>query len=103
MFADSLLTVRGERSQFFGPTAMATNRVGEQYGAASVYLKLPNEESDFFFKGYLDIEELKAGYAAASQEARDMVEGYAAGYNRYLGITPENIRQHAMARPGCAR
>lgn len=84
MFADSLLTVRGERSQFFGPNAGATRRVNGEYGAASDFMDLRNEDSDFFFKAYLDVEQLRAGYAAASQEARDMLAGYAAGYNRYL-------------------
>jgi acyl-homoserine-lactone acylase len=84
MFADTLLTARGERSQFFGPDAPATATVNGEYGATSDYMNLKNEDSDFFFKGYLDIEQLKAGYAAGSQEARDMLAGYAAGYNRYL-------------------
>jgi acyl-homoserine-lactone acylase len=84
MFADSLLTVRGERSRFFGPDAHATRRVGDEYGAASDFIDLKNEDSDFFFKGYLDQEQLRAGYAAASQDARDFLDGYAAGYNRFL-------------------
>jgi acyl-homoserine-lactone acylase len=84
MFADSLLTVRGERSEFFGPEAHATKRVGGEYGAASDFMDLKNEDSDFFFKGYLDPGQLKAGFAASSQEARDYLAGYVAGYNRYL-------------------
>jgi acyl-homoserine-lactone acylase len=103
MFADSLLTARGERSLFFGGEARATRRVGDEYGAASFYMDLKNEDSDFFFKGYLDIDELKAGYAAASQESRDMLEGYAAGYNRYLrdnaGRYPAACNQAAWVRP----
>lgn len=84
MFADSLLTVRGERSQFFGPQAHATQRAGDEYGAASGFMDLPNEDSDFFFKAYLDLAQLRAGYAAGSQAPRDLLEGYVAGYNRYL-------------------
>jgi acyl-homoserine-lactone acylase len=84
MFADSLLTVRGERSQFFGPSARATRSADGQYGAASDFMDLDNEDSDFFFKGYLDPAALKAGYAAGSQEVRDLLAGYAAGFNRYL-------------------
>lgn len=103
MFADSLLTVRGERSQFFGPDAHATKRVGDEYGAASDFIDLRNEDSDFFFKGYLDIEQLKAGYAIASQEARDFLAGYVAGYNRYLrdkaGNYPVACRNAEWVRP----
>lgn len=84
MFADSLLTVRGERSQYFGGEARATARKGDEYGAASGFMDLKNEDSDFFFKGYLDIEQLRAGYAAGAKEPRDLLEGYVAGYNRYL-------------------
>lgn len=84
MFADSLLTARGERSQFFGPDAFPTRRGGDGYGAASGFMTLKNDDSDFFFKGYLDIEQLKAGYAAGSKDQRDLLEGYVAGYNRYV-------------------
>ncbi|MCS0583364.1 penicillin acylase family protein [Massilia pinisoli] len=84
MFADSLLTVRGERSQYFGGEAHATARKGDEYGAASGFMDLKNEDSDFFFKGYLDVDQLRAGYAAGAKEPRDLLEGYVAGYNRYL-------------------
>ncbi|MGZ3185144.1 MAG: penicillin acylase family protein [Telluria sp.] len=84
MFADTLLTVRGERSRWFGPTAHATRSANGEYGAVLDYLDLPNDQSDFFFKGYLDLDALRQGYAAASQDARDLLDGYAAGYNRYL-------------------
>jgi len=84
MFADTLLTVRGERSQYFGGDAHATARKGDEYGAASGFMDLRNEDSDFFFKGYLDVDQLRAGYAAGAKEPRDLLEGYVAGYNRYL-------------------
>lgn len=84
MFADTILTVRGERSRFFGADKAVTPAANGEYGANSDFMKLKNEDSDFFFKGYLDPERLKAGYAAGSEEARDLLAGYAAGYNRYL-------------------
>ncbi|CAN7484514.1 penicillin acylase family protein [Pseudoduganella sp. LjRoot289] len=84
MLADTLLTVRGERSRYFGPDAKATKPKNGEYGAALEYVNLRNEDSDFFFKGYLDIEQLRAGYAASTQEVRDVLAGYVAGYNRYL-------------------
>lgn len=104
MAADSFLTVRGERSFYFGPTRQATPSVNGEYGAASVlYLSLNNENSDLFFKGYLDIERLKAGYAAASQETRDLLAGYAEGYNRYLadsgGRYPAACAKAAWVKP----
>lgn len=103
MFADRLLTVRGERSRFFGGDHPATAAKNGEYGAASDFMNLKNEDSDFFFKGYLDPEKLRAGYAAGSREARDMLAGYAAGYNRYLkdfaGRLPAACKNAPWVRP----
>ncbi|SFC73911.1 penicillin acylase family protein [Massilia yuzhufengensis] len=84
MFADSVLTVRGERSLFFGAEARPRQRTGDEYGGGSGFMDLNNEESDFFFKGYLDIEQLRASYAAGAPEPRLLLEGFTEGYNRYL-------------------
>lgn len=103
MFADSLLTVRGERSRFFGGDQPATAPKNGEYGAASDFMNLKNEDSDFFFKGYLDIEQLRAGYASGSRDARDLLAGYAAGYNRYLrdyaGRLPAACKNAPWVRP----
>lgn len=96
MLADSFLTVRGERSRYFGPDAHATRPRNGEYGAALDYIDLRNEDSDFFFKGYLDVEQLRAGYAAGSAEIRQLLRGYAAGYNRYL-------REHGTGLPDACR
>ncbi|MES2316160.1 MAG: penicillin acylase family protein [Pseudomonadota bacterium] len=96
MFADSVLTARGERSRFFGPDAAATEPKNGEYGVANHFLKMKNETSDFFYKGYLDPAALKAGHAAARQETRDLIAGYVAGYNRYLAT-------HAAALPAACR
>lgn len=84
MFADSVLTVRGERSLFFGADARPRQRTGDEYGGGSGFMDLNNEESDFFFKGYLDIEQLRANYASGTPEPRELLEGFVEGYNRYL-------------------
>lgn len=85
MLADTLLTVRGERSRYFGGAAPATQPQNGEYGAAmDTFYSLPNEASDFFFKGYLDLVQLRAGYAAGSADVRALLAGYADGYNRYL-------------------
>ncbi|WP_426117454.1 penicillin acylase family protein [Massilia sp. PWRC2] len=103
MLADSLLTVRGERSRYFGGATYATAPANGEYGAASFYLSLNNEDSDFFFKGYLDLAPLRAAYAGGAQEARDLLEGYAGGYNRYLrdtgGRYPAACAGAAWVRP----
>ena len=92
MLADSLLTVRGERSRFFGPDARATLPVNGEYGAAIDYIDLSNADSDFFFKGYIDLEQLRRNYAAGNPEVMDLLAGYVAGYNRFL-------RDHAGRLP----
>jgi acyl-homoserine-lactone acylase len=84
MFADSLLTVRGERSRFFGGEARPRQRTDDDYGGGSGFMDLKNEDSDFFFKGYIDLERLRADYAAGPAEPRQLLEGFADGYNRYL-------------------
>ncbi len=103
MFADTLLTVRGERSRYFGPTARATEAVNGEYGAAIDYINLNNEDSDFFFKGYIDQAQLTANYASGSSDVRDMLAGYVAGYNRYLkeyaGKYPAACNNAAWVKP----
>ena len=103
MFADTLLTVRGERSRYFGPTARATQAAAGEYGAVIDYINLRNEDSDFFFKGYIDLEQLKANYATGGAEPRELLAGYAAGYNRYLkdhaGRYPAACNNAAWVKP----
>lgn len=101
MLADTLLTVRGERSRYFGGDAPPTAGKNGEYSVAIDYLNehtfdLRNEDSDFFFKAYLDLDVLRAGYARASPEARALLAGYVAGYNRY-------VREHANALPAACR
>ncbi|MBD8533314.1 penicillin acylase family protein [Massilia sp. CFBP 13647] len=103
MFADTVITVRGERSQFFGGAARAPQRTGDEYGAASGFMDLNNEDSDFFFKGYLDIAQLRANYAAGPAEPRELIEGYVEGYNRYVkaftGLYPAACKDAKWVRP----
>lgn len=76
--ADQVVTLRGERSRFFGPDA--------QPGDGS------NVASDTYYKGQRSagtvqrLLERKAPLGPTAQ-LRRMVEGYAAGYNRYLRDT----------------
>ena len=87
--ADSYVTVRGERSRYFGPDATWKLR-----GNGSVNRNL---ESDFFFKRIIDrrtIEKLMAQPPpnGPRPEVFEAVRGYVRGYNRYLAETGvENI------------
>lgn len=94
LIAEEFVTVNGERSLHFGPKATAT--LGFQ--------PVDNLTSDVFFRGSIDLPALRAGAAAQSREARALVAGYVAGYNRFLrdagsaGL-PEACRGKAWVRP----
>ena len=83
--ADSYVTVRAERSRYFGPDGKYEFRGN---GTAPNNLK-----SDFFFKRIIDektVEKLIAEPAPRGPKAdiREAVRGYVDGYNRYLAETP---------------
>ena len=73
--ADQLVTVRGERSRYFGAatTGLLSRRV------------MPNEQIDFFIAAHMDDAALaRSGTADASPESQALARGAVAGYNRYL-------------------
>ena len=72
--AEHLLTVRGERSQFFGPQAIS------QLGAKS----MPNAQIDLFVRAHMDDAALARATAKDSEDVKASLRGYVAGYNRYL-------------------
>ena len=83
LLADKIVTVNGERTRHFGPDA--TNVVA--------FTDIKNLESDLFFRANIDIETLRANFAKGSADYRELVEGYVAGFNRYLADTPREKRQ----------
>ena len=103
MFADTVLTVRGERSQFFGGEARAPQRTGDEYGAASGFMDLKNEDSDFFFRGYLDIEQLRANYAAGPPSRANWSRVMSKATTATSRPSPASIRPPATTPSGCAR
>ncbi|MFI9828898.1 penicillin acylase family protein [Streptomyces sp. NPDC051913] len=88
--ADGFVTVRGERSRYFGPDAAPD-------GSLSSAAK--NLSSDLYFKGVREsgtVEKLLATPAPAgpSRQAKDLMRGFAAGYNAWL-------RQNRITDPSC--
>lgn len=74
--ADAFVTYEGRRSWYFGADARATRN--------STYGKPKNIDSDFFFRAFAD-QTVTARYRAAHPaELNQLIEGYAAGYNRFL-------------------
>jgi acyl-homoserine-lactone acylase len=90
--ADTLVTGRGERSRWFGPTA----RYNDQ-----VTLEASNLQVDAFVTDLHNrrvVEKLLADpLAGPGREAREMVRGYVAGANRYLRETGRN----GVTDPAC--
>jgi len=81
--ANRVVTLRGERSEYFG----ATDDSGDTLGASAT-----NLNSDIYYQGLRNsglVERLLARPAplGPTQQARDLVDGYVAGYNRYLRDT----------------
>ena len=82
LLADKIVTVNGERTKHFGPDA--TNVVA--------FSDIKNLESDFFFRANIDVATLRANFQKGSPDYRALVEGYVAGFNRYLADTPREKR-----------
>ncbi|SAK93489.1 penicillin amidase [Caballeronia fortuita] len=74
--ADGFVTYRGERSAYFGPDARPP--------AAATFGQPRNIDADFFFRligGEVAVERFRA---AQTPELRDLIDGFANGYDRYL-------------------
>ncbi len=94
--ARQLVTVRGERARWFGPTAL---------GLLGVRM-LPNEVADTFIAAHMDDAKLAHGAVSASaagSEAAQLSRGYVAGYNRFLtdrgGNLPADCKGQPWVRP----
>ena len=85
ILADHFVTLRGERSKYFGADGVA------QVAMA----RIPNPESDAFFRTEMDLPGLRAGAAGFSADYGALVRGFLAGYNRYLRDTPPDKRPAA--------
>ncbi|MEU6940407.1 penicillin acylase family protein, partial [Streptomyces rubiginosohelvolus] len=87
--ADGFVTVRGERSKFFGPDA------APDFSLASA---TTNRSSDLFFRGVREsgtVERLLTVPAPAgpSREAKESMRGFAAGYNAWLAQNRHRITE----------
>jgi acyl-homoserine-lactone acylase len=101
--AEAYVTVRGERSQFFGPDGTYEQR-GNGFTAN-------NLNSDFFFKQIIDSHKIESLIAQPPPlgpvpEVKEGVRGYVAGYNRYLqdvggtdGVPDKSCRGKPWVRP----
>jgi acyl-homoserine-lactone acylase len=99
--ADVIVTVNAQRSRYFGPDASYTSTLAGQVN---------NLKSDFFYQSIKNggtVERLLAQPAplGPSREARELVRGYVAGFNRYLrevgvdGLSDPRCRGAAWVQP----
>lgn len=94
MLAEEFVSVRGERSLYYGPEGK--NVLGLR-GA-------DNLTSDIFFRSQIDLPALRAGAEKQSDATKALMAGYVAGYNRYLfdnpvSTLPEECRDAEWVRP----
>ena len=87
--ADSLVTIRGERSKFFGAATQG------MFGLRV----LPNDQIDTFVRAHMDDAALAAGNARSSAEARAMAAGYVAGFNRFLRDYSDRLPAPCKGQP----
>ncbi|RUO72800.1 acylase [Idiomarina seosinensis] len=85
ILADQIVKFNSQRSQFFGPD----NPIGSGNSQ--------NLIDDFGFLALGIRDNAEQGYDSLSEESQALLEGYAAGYNKYLGDTPT-----ASLDPQCA-
>lgn len=88
--AKGFVTLRGERSRYFGPEGKADPALAEAGD---------NLSSDLFFQGVNDartVEKLldRPAPAGPSRQAKELMRGWAAGYNAWL-------RQNRVTDPAC--
>lgn len=94
LLAEEFATVAGERSLHFGPQATAT--LG--------FEQVDNLSSDVFFRTIIDLPTLREGAKSLTPRVIGLLDGYVAGYNRFLkdagadGI-PAECRGKAWVRP----
>ncbi|MFZ6748738.1 penicillin acylase family protein [Undibacterium sp. Ren11W] len=74
--ADAFITYRGERSRYLGAEAGPLN--GSTLEAAA------NLDSDFYHKHIISPDVIANAKAAQNNQLRELITGFAAGYNRYL-------------------
>lgn len=98
VFADEMVSVNGLRSRYFGPDLVAGPDID------SGYVNSRNYALDVFYRLVNSPERVETAWNRQSPKMKAMLEGYAAGVNRYLSDTgrdrlPEACRNAEWVRP----
>lgn len=87
--AEHLLTARGDRAQFLGPTGSGEFGLG----------RMSNAQIDLFIRNHMD-DAVLAKAADPDAEVRSAMRGYVAGYNRYLqDVGPNGLPEACRGKP----
>ena len=89
MTADTLVTVRGQRSSTFGPKTIGL--LGRRY--------IPNEQIDLFMAAHMDDAALERAWSGTSAQTQAMARGYVAGYNRFLADNAARLPDACRDKP----
>lgn len=89
---EDYVAIRGQRSQYWGGTGT--------YTIAAVPVTVNNVDSDFFWKLTATDARVAAFKAAADPRVELAVQGYVAGFNRYMNEL--NAGQHPGQQAACA-
>jgi acyl-homoserine-lactone acylase len=87
--ANHLVTIRGERSAWFGPDARGLLGLRP----------FPNAVIDTFIRAHMDDAALARAQAALGDEARALARGYIEGYNRFLEERGANLPAECAGLP----
>lgn len=87
LLLDTVMTVRGERSRYYGPDA----------DAMPGFQKASNLASDVFFRSYFDPDALENDYRTHHADAWQLITGYAAGVNYFLARKDAAAHMHSCA------
>jgi acyl-homoserine-lactone acylase len=89
LMADSYLSVSAERSKFLGPDGMTLLGLG----------MARNIDNDVFFQAVTDMPVLRAAFARRSTDFRALVDGWVAGYNRFLKAQAGRLPKECAGQP----
>jgi len=88
LMADAYVSAAGKRSQFFG---------ADSEGLIGLW-PAKNIDSDLFYRSIPDITQLRAIFAQRSPEYRALIDGWVAGYNRFVKDRKDTLPTQCAGR-----
>jgi acyl-homoserine-lactone acylase len=89
LMADAYVSAAGKRSQFFG---------ADSEGLIGLW-PAKNIDSDLFYRSVPDITQLRAIFAQRSPEYRALIDGWVAGYNRFVKDRQDTLPTQCAGQP----